>query len=127
MTEEAQEDVSEQAISEWIALVPDELPDDAVGLWQILAAGQNRFQLEGADLVKYVRRNILVLLEAGAIPVDGGNGTGYDWVAKYGYGDTRDAIVHGVVAEWLASQNDQMYPWSVWFALPRASPSYIKM
>ncbi len=127
MTQEPRHKRHGDTISEWIALVPGELTIDAVNLPQILSAGQYGFELEGADLVDFIRRNIIALLDAGAIPVDGGAGTDYEWVAKHNYGSTKDEIADGVVAEWLASDGDEMYPWSVWFARPRSNPMYIKM
>ena len=127
MTEERRDNVYGRTISEWIALVPGELPRDAVGLWQILAAGQHSFELVGAELIDYVRRNVAVLLDAGAIPVAGGRGTNYDWVAKTNYGSRRDEIIDAVIKEWQATTGDEMYPWSLWFALPRDNAAYIKM
>ena len=94
---------------------------DAIG------AGQFEFELTGPELVQYVRQNLVALVEAGAIPVVGGKGTGYEWIANYNYGLTKHEIVAAIVAEWLASNGDEMYPWTVWFALARDNPGYIKM
>ena len=127
MTQEPREADYGLTISEWIALVPGVLPIDAVGLWHILAAGRERFNLEGQDLVDYVRRNIVVLLDAGAIPVEGSRGTSYPWIAKHDYGSTKGEITNSIVEEWQAMAGDQGYPYGLWFALPRTDPGYIKM
>jgi hypothetical protein len=37
-------------MSEYIASIPEELPRDAVGLWQIVPAGRNGFRLTGTEL-----------------------------------------------------------------------------
>ena len=52
-------------------MVPNELPIDAVGLWQIMAAGRGGFELSGTELVEFVRLVLLALFEKGAKPVTG--------------------------------------------------------
>ena len=119
MTQQPRHKIYGRTMSDWISLVPGELPQDAVGLWQILAAGQDGFDLSGADLSDYVRRNIVVLLDHGAIPVKGGKGTAFDWIALHKYGKDKDTVVSAIVSEWEASQTEEMYSFSIWFALPR--------
>ena len=46
-------------------MVPYELPIDAVGLWQIMAAGRGGFELSGTELVEFVRLVLLALFEKG--------------------------------------------------------------
>jgi hypothetical protein len=58
-------------MSEWMEQVANELPVDAVGMWQIVPAGRRGFKLEGEALTEYVRRQIGVLLSRGAVPVTG--------------------------------------------------------
>lgn len=126
MTQERTHKVYGRTISEWIKLVPGELTQDAVGLWQILAAGQEGFELEGAELSDYIRRNIFALIDHGAIPVTGGKGTGFDWIATYEFGEARDQVAEGVIAKWLVSQDDDFFPFEVWFALPRSNVGNLK-
>ena len=102
MTRDLRMPASNISINEWIRLAPGVLSMDAVGLWHVLAAGQSRFQLDGPQLVDFVRRSIVALLDAGGIAVDSGKGTDYTWVAK-SYGTTRDEIVNAIIAEWQAS------------------------
>ena len=128
MTNDPKDVVFGTKMSDWISRVPNELPRDAVGLWQIIPAGEINFKLSGHVLVDYVRRNILALLGAGALPVIGGKGTGFAWVHQPQFGMTNDEIVRNVIAEWLSVGNnvDDLIG-SVWFALPRPGTKYIKM
>jgi hypothetical protein len=56
-------------MSEWIKMVANELPIDAVGMWQIVPGGRHGFGLEGDALTDCVRRCIAELLSRGAVPV----------------------------------------------------------
>jgi hypothetical protein len=115
-------------MSEWISRVPNELDRDAVGLWQIVPAGEINFGLAGGDLIDYVRRNINALLDAGAVPVRGGNGTGFDWVRQSHFGISKASIIEAVIAEWQRVGNDvDDLMDSIWFARPRPGSKYIKM
>ena len=106
-------------MSEWIALVPGDLPNDAISLWHVAAAGEHRFYLKGSDLTEYLRRNLVALIDAGAIPVKSGKGTPYEWIALHQYGQVKDTIVSSIIAEWEASKKDADFLFSIWFALPR--------
>ena len=128
MTNDPVESVYGMRMGEWISRVPGELPRDAVGLWQIVPAGALRFKLGGNELVEYVRRNIFALVEAGAVPVIAGGGTGYDWVYQSQFGLTKEEIASGVIAEWQRIGNDAGdLAGSVWFARPRPGTKYIKI
>ena len=128
MTSEPIDSIYGVAMSEWISLVPGELPRDAVGLWQIVPAGTIHFKLSGNDLVDYVRRNIYALLGAGAVPVISGGETGFDWVYQPQFGATKEEIAQSVIAEWQRIGNDVGdLAGSIWFALPRPGKKYVKM
>lgn len=105
-------------MSEYIVQVANELPDDAVGMWQIVPGGRYGFGLEGEALTDYVRRCIAELLSRGAIPVIGGADKGYYWIHQPQYGTQPEEIVEGVVAEWLANGARDEDPGGLWFALP---------
>jgi hypothetical protein len=105
-------------IAEHIKTVPDELPVDAVGLWQIVPAGRYGFELSGSDLAEFVRRCVFALLERGAKPVVGGGGTGYDWILQPQYGEANEEIAATVVREWLSAGAGDSDPGGLWFALP---------
>ncbi len=105
-------------MSEWIKMVANELPDDAVGLWQIVPDGRRGFGLEGDALTSYVRRSIAELLSRGAMPVVGGADKGYYWIAQPQYGSQPEEIIENVVREWLANGAQDEDPGGLWFALP---------
>ena len=128
MTVDPKDRVFGVRMSEWISLVPGELPRDAVGMWQIVPAGTINFGLSGSELIDYVRRNIFALLAAGAIPVFGGRGTEFEWVYQPQFGITAEDIARNVIAEWQRIGNDVGdLAGSVWFARPRPGTKYITM
>jgi hypothetical protein len=63
-------------MSDYIVQVANELPYDAVGMWQIVPGGRHDFDLEGDALTDYVRRCVAELLSHGAVPVFGGGPDG---------------------------------------------------
>lgn len=115
---QARDRVFGQTVTEYIQTVPGELPIDAVGLWQIVPAGRQRFGLSGDDLTEFVSRCVFALMTHGAKPVVGGGGTKYDWIIQQQYGETNEEIVDAVVKEWLASGAVDSDPSGLWFALP---------
>jgi hypothetical protein len=105
-------------MSEWIKMVANELPIDAVGMWQIVPGGRHGFGLEGDALTDCVRRCIAELLSRGAVPVVGGGLEGeHDWIAQPQYGSKPDEIIENVVREWLANGAKDEDPGGLWFAL----------
>src|SRR5436190_1882358 len=103
-------------IEERLELVAGELPIDAVGLWQFVSFGRQGFGLSGADLVDYVRRQILVLLAKGAKPVKGVRDGSHYW-RVVDYGKSPEEIADAIIAEWQASGREPG-PGEPWFALP---------
>ncbi|MFX8929931.1 hypothetical protein ABTN05_19390, partial [Acinetobacter baumannii] len=78
----------------------------------------------------FVRRAIHALLDAGAVPVRGGRGTGYDWVAQKQYGTERNKITEAVIREWLMMPDEPVafFGQCVWFARPDpAFPRHVKL
>jgi hypothetical protein len=96
---------------------------DAVGMWQIVPEGRDRYGLEGDDLAKFIRLSLLYMFARGAKPVVMRSDADH-WVLK-DYGDTPEAMVHAIIAEWLAAGAPTPKPYdSLWFALPHIySPS----
>ena len=115
---QTKDEVFRQTVLEYIQTVSGELPIDAVGLWQIVPAGRQGFKLNGDDLTEFVHRCVFALLESGAKPVVGGNGTAYDWIIQTQYGDTNERIVGAVVEEWLAFGGGGWGAGGLWFGLP---------
>jgi hypothetical protein len=105
-----------QTVEEWIEKIPGELPVDAVGLWQIVSFGRERFELSGEELVDAVRRSIAALLAKGAVPVVGTMDGIYIWTPVK-YGDSADEITEAIITEWRNSGRDPDGG-DVWFALP---------
>ena len=118
MTEEPRERHYGTPMSQWMEEVANELPDDAVGIWQIVPDGTRGFGFEGEALTEYVRRQIAVLLARGAVPVIGGGGTDHYWIVQRQYGSRPDEILDNVVREWLARGGTEEDPEWLWFALP---------
>ncbi|HEY8564724.1 MAG TPA: hypothetical protein VIL65_04435 [Beijerinckiaceae bacterium] len=114
-------------MSEWLEQVANELPRDAVGLWQIVPDGRFGFGLEGDALAEYIRRSIAVLLRRGAVPVVGGGDTDYYWIYQPQYGSRPGEIIESVVREWLSNGARDEDPGGLWFALPDhpGTPNYV--
>jgi len=68
MSEEPRHKYFDTTMSDYIVQVANELPLDAVGMWQIVPAGRLDFGLEGDALTDYVRRCMAELLSRGAVP-----------------------------------------------------------
>jgi hypothetical protein len=117
MSEELRHKHFGDTFSDYIVQVANELPVDAVGIWQIVPAGRHGFDFEGDALTDFVRRCIAELLSRGAVPVIGGGGTPYHWIAQKQYGSNPDDVIENVVREWLANGAKDEDPGGLWFAL----------
>jgi len=104
-------------MDEWIIRLPEDLKQDAVALWHLVAGGRDSFDLDSTELVEFVRKSIQVLLEHGALPVVADIGGNNDWrlsdAYQTGTGDTVDAIL----ADWLNLGCDPDIG-GLWFSLP---------
>ena len=130
MNSEPRHRTTNETMSTVISQYPGELDRDAVGIWQIVPGGKVDFGLSGDTLTHYVRRAILALLEAGAVPVKGGPDTGYFWIAQKQYGSTHNEIADAVIAEWRSVPDDPMMLIGecAWFARPKFdNPNYVKL
>jgi hypothetical protein len=111
-----------RTVDEWIADRLRELdvtavgPNDPVGMWLIVPAGRYDFGLQGEVLVAFVRRTVLALLRAGAMPVTRDDAP-VGWRVLEEYGRNPDEIADAVIAEWLASGGGDPDD-KVWFARP---------
>jgi hypothetical protein len=117
------------SISDWLSMVPNELPRDAVGMFQIVPAGRDGYSLVGPDLIEFVRRGIDALLKAGAVPVRGQRGADYEWIRQKQYGSTDAEITESIITEWLAMPDDPLVLCGegVWFARPRSGRKYVQL
>ncbi len=105
-------------LTEWILLLPGELPIDAVGLWQIIPEAREDFDLSGDELISCVRRSIRALVEHGAKPVRSGRRVGRRWLLQAQYGIEIDEIVDAIVSEWGGWGFGDPTANGIWFALP---------
>lgn len=103
-------------LSEWIERVPNELPADAVGLWQVVIGGREGFGLVGEPLESFVRRCIWALVDRGACPVVAANKPGIYWERQPQYGASKEQIADLVIREWKESGVDPDHD-GIWFAL----------
>jgi hypothetical protein len=103
-------------VEQWIAAVTNELPVDAVGLWQIVPAGRDGFGLSGQELIEFVRLNLLALFEKGAKPVIGAADGIHVWTLAP-YGETPAEMADAIIKEWSASGREPDGG-DVWIALP---------
>jgi len=120
MSDEPREKRSGETMSDYIVQVANELPIDAVGMWQIVPGGRYGFDLEGDALTDYVRRCIAELLSRSAVPVFGGGPDGpHDWIVQRQYGSRPEEIIENVIREWLANGARDEDPGGLWFVLPQ--------
>ena len=111
-------------VADWLAALPVMLSMDAVNLCQIVSAGRFDFELTDQELVDFVSQSVRTLLESGAVPVVGNANSQWIWAANFHFGKGKEEIIGNVVREWVSSNNDDDYPWTVWFALP--NPQHVK-
>ena len=105
-------------LGEWISLQPHRLLDNGSGLWNVVSAGYKGFGLEGSALTDFIRRTILVLIEAGGRPVVASE-TLPIWEETFQYGTKPEDITDSVIAEWLAEGASEYVEWGRWwFAEP---------
>ena len=97
-------------------MVPNELEVDAVGLWQIVPCFKRDFGLQGAELERYVRQCISLLLERGAVPV-WGNDNKDGWQIWTGLSSHPGPTLEKVIEYWHALGRDPDLG-DIWFALP---------
>jgi hypothetical protein len=117
MNEEPRHRYGGETMSEYVVQVANELPIDAVGMWQIVPGGRHGFGIEGEALTDYVSRCIAELLSRGAVPVVGGGLEGeHEWIAQPQYGSEPGEIIENVVREWLANGAKDEDPGGLWFA-----------
>lgn len=103
-------------LSSWIERVPNELPRDAVGLWQFIPALRESFKLEGKALEAAVAATVQALLERGAVPVRCGPKNGPEWVIDDAYSKDWGEIKAKVVKDWVREDNEPGVD-DVWFAI----------
>jgi hypothetical protein len=104
-------------IEETVEAFPNELPIDAVGLWQIVNSLKRGFDLENPELAKYVQKSVEALLKAGAVPVIGSTEDKY-WHRASGFGGQDKEVIEQVLAYLQRLGRDPDFG-DIWFALPK--------
>jgi hypothetical protein len=109
-----------EEVLEWIELAPGELPIDAVGLWQIVPAGRDKFKMKAEELDDFIKAAVMSLMAAGAVPVRHREGSAYTWTQQAYLGVDPEKVAERVVKEWHELPDDPMIlvGSGVWFARP---------
>jgi len=103
--------------SDCVAAFPNELPVDAVGLWQVVNTFRRTFGLEEPDLGIYVRKSIHALLAAGAVPVVG-SARDKAWHIARGFDQQGEEKTEAVV-QYLRGLGKDPDVGDLWLALPK--------
>ncbi|MBB4184530.1 hypothetical protein GGE07_001156 [Sinorhizobium terangae] len=115
MTNEPRNKYFDTPLSEWIDRVPSELHADAVGLWQIIGSGNDGFELQGQQLEDFVRRCIVSLLKAGAVPVRPSASLAIFWEKQSYEGDIEE-VASAILGEWQRAGTEPNED-GIWFSL----------
>jgi hypothetical protein len=119
MKHERRHNMTGSTISDWISRMPNDIDDIGIGLTLVVMVGRHNFELEGDELIDFVRRSIYALLERGGKPRHWGSPSHPNRDIPLHYGnDTNEEIVEGVIADWLASGAGDLEWGDFWFALP---------
>ena len=103
-------------LSEWIAKIPNELPFDSVGLWQIIPVGADSFGFAGPELESFAKRCIVALINSGAKPVVASAQKNIFWEHQPQYGSAPEAIADAVIQAWQISPSLASHD-GLWFDL----------
>jgi hypothetical protein len=105
-------------VAEWLESCPNELDNDAIGLWTIIPMGRRGFGLTGIDLIEFTQRALLAVLRQGGRPVHGSWEAPSGWVTAEGYGETPEQIAKAVMDRWLLWGGGDPDVSAPWFATP---------
>ena len=105
-------------VAEYLETLPYEIDGDGDGVWEFVPAGRS-FGFEGADLVDFVRLNVLRLLDVGCAPVRHSDAGPMRWIEQKQFGTDKNEIADAIVAEWQAAGAVNP-PWEwLWFVTRR--------
>ena|ERR1043165_791781 len=114
MTKPLRDKYHGETVEQYVDSCRAELEIDAVGVWQIDAAGSDWYGLSGEPLEDFMRKVIAALLAAGAKPVTGKSTDGFHSWVPLDYGSTNDEILENALAVWRKDRGS----YGVWFAQP---------
>jgi hypothetical protein len=120
---------ADSSINQWMETLPGDLANDATGLWEIIPAGRDTFGLLDIDLEHFIRRAIIVLLAAGAVPVRHLSGSGYNWSIQPQYGSRAEVIAEAIINEWKQMRDDPLTLCAdgIWFARPIPGAKHVSL
>lgn len=109
----------EETIREWLEAIANELADDLIGLWTIVSAGRDEFDLHNGDLREFVFLSVLAVASRGACVLDHANDGTHYRKAVDRYGTRPEDIAKNVTSEWIEQGEIDPPPYdSLAFALP---------
>lgn len=121
--------IEESAVpDDLIAEYSAELELGPIGLWHVVPRVTERS--DGIVNRTKLRKIILAMLSAGAVPVRYIPDSGYEWLCQPQYGTGRDEIAEAILREWEPVPNDSfsLIEHCPWFARPDpAYPKHVKM
>jgi hypothetical protein len=91
--------------SEWLDRLPSELAKGMARADMIVWAGRYDYELEGADLGRFIADAVRRLLEHGALPAKYNLEGPHEYTIVTQYGETTEEIVSNIVAAWNAGQD----------------------
>lgn len=92
------------------------LSDNGIGLTTVVGMGRYDYQLEGSQLIQFVRLALKELVRHGARPHH--IGLPQSWYTHLYYGENETAIVEGVINDWVKMGMPALEWGDFWFAWP---------
>ncbi|RJF94907.1 hypothetical protein D3874_03590 [Oleomonas cavernae] len=102
---------------EWFRATVNEAQSDPVGMWSMIRAGREGFALNGGELEDFVRRFVVEMITAGAVPIKGDKKAPFGWSPVPRYGGEPAKVADSLIGEWQESKSDPGLD-GIWFAFP---------
>ena len=108
------------SLSEWIVRLANELEDDIVFFSAIIPVGEDSFGLRGPELIEFVRRCLVALLNKGG-RLRVGSGLDGRWVQISQMKAENDTVADRIIETW---QESSVAPdwYELWFEIPKDQP-----
>lgn len=118
MTQELRGKSSGLTKSEYFNSMAYWLSDIGIGLTMIVSTGRRDFNLEGPQLIAFVRLGLKELVRLGGRPRHIGSPRNPDRNIPLYYGENETSIVEGVIDDWVKLGMPDLEWGEFWFALP---------
>lgn len=91
-----------RTLAQYLEQLPGQIENDLVYAWQVFGAGRQDFGFSGAELERFVRLSLDVLLEHGAVPyrAEPRPHGGWTKVPVPGLGSAREDVIDSIVRAW---------------------------